>query len=130
MTASVAVAHSRPTSRRNPLGRYSPKNFGPPSRWRFRRDRRSSYLARIVGELTDYHAATIESLIALEWAALCAEAEGDIQAMREAPEHRRLFQRLLSDFERSAREVVKPRAPTLAEVLAEATAARQRGAAA
>jgi hypothetical protein len=118
MSTSLAPASSRPTSRRNPLGRYSPKTFGTTSRWRFRRDRRTSYLARIAGELSDYQAATIESLISLEWAALQAEAEGDLQDMREAREHRRLFQRLLADFERDARAPPATRPPSLAEHLA------------
>jgi hypothetical protein len=45
--------------------------------------------------------ATIETLVSLEWAAIVAEAEGGLVGFREAREHRRLFQRLLGDFERS-----------------------------
>jgi hypothetical protein len=45
---------------------------------------------------------TIGSLVSLEWSALAAEARiGDMVAARDAREHRRLFQRLLADFERS-----------------------------
>jgi hypothetical protein len=61
--------------------------------------------------------ATIESLVSLEWAAIVAEAEGGLLGFREAREHRRLFQRLLSDFERSLSSAQAPPAagPTAAD---------------
>jgi hypothetical protein len=60
-------------------------------------------------------AATIESLVSLEWAAIVAEAEGGLVGFREAREHRRLFQRLLSDFERSL-AVPAEKPPSLADL--------------
>ena len=59
------------------------------------------YLARIAGAPSEWQAATIDSLVATEWSALVAEADGSLPALRDAREHRRLFQRLLADFERS-----------------------------
>lgn len=68
--------------------------------------RHRSYCACIGGQPSLWQSATICSLIALEWSALCAESRmGDIDAMREAREHRRLFQQLLTDFERSVAAV-------------------------
>jgi hypothetical protein len=64
---------------------------------------------------TDEQAALAQSLAALEWAALAAEAEGGLRGFREAREHRRLFQRLFVDFERS---LSKRTGPSLAEYLA------------
>jgi hypothetical protein len=109
MTASLAPAHSRAPTRRNPLGRYSPKSLSKASRWRFVRDRRSGYLARLPGAPTDQQSATIESLISLEWAAIVAEAEGGLVGLRESREHRRLFQKLLSDLEQSLAPPPEPR---------------------
>jgi len=48
-----SLAQSRALSRRNPLGRYSPKRINPDSRWRFIRDRRAALLQRIGGGAPD-----------------------------------------------------------------------------
>jgi hypothetical protein len=97
------------TTRRNPLGTYTPTSFSQPSRWRFGRHRRAAYLARIVGKPSAWQAATIASLVALEWNCLVCEAKHtDLQAAREGREHRRLYQRLLADFERSIATAAKP----------------------
>ena len=106
-------------------GRYVPRHFNELTRQRFLRDRRRRYLSRIPDDKpTDSQAALIQSLASLEWAALASEHEGGVQGLREAREHRRLFQRLLVDFERLAVAAPKPRGPTLAEVLAADTRRR------
>jgi hypothetical protein len=106
-----------------------PRAFTPRCRDRFQRDRRRGYLARVLAEPTPWQCSTIASLVALEWSALEAEARiGDLAAAREAREHRRLFQRLLADFERSLAAPAAPYAGrSLQDVLREA---RERGAAA
>jgi hypothetical protein len=97
---------------RQELGRYVPRQFNPLTRERFLRDRRRRHLARVpTASPSDEQAATIQSLASLEWAALASEADGSLQGLREAREHRRLFQRLLGDFERSL-AVPPPRGPT------------------
>jgi hypothetical protein len=108
----------RNSTTRSELGRYVPRRFNPLTRERFLRDRRRRYLARVPANApTDAQASLIQTLATLEWAALSAEHEGGLQALREAREHRRLLQRLLGDFERSL--VVKPPPPpSLAEVIA------------
>ena len=104
---------------RSELGVYEPRSFNAVTRGRFLRDRRRRWRARIEGELSETQAALILSLASLEWSALSAEAEGGLMALREAREHRRLFQRLLADFERSLPVAPeKPDAPTLAELFA------------
>lgn len=120
MAASRAPARSRTPSRRNPLGRYTPQSLSKPSQYRFVRDRRAGYLARIGGPPSDAQSATIELLISLEWAALVAENEGGLIGFREAREHRRLLLRILADFERS----LTPRKASPAEHLAQRTAGR------
>jgi len=101
MTNPYEVAHyprvpGRPRSR---LTGINPRNFTKTSWWRFSRDRRARYVSRISGELADVQAALVENMISLEWAALQAEAEGGLVGLREGREHRRLFQKLLDDFE-------------------------------
>jgi len=101
MTNPYEVAHyprvpGRPRSR---LTGINPRNFTKTSWWRFSRDRRARYVSRISGELADVQAALVENMISLEWAALQAEAEGGRVGLREGREHRRLFQKLLDDFE-------------------------------
>ena len=96
------AAAARPIStQRRELRWYAPRRFNAVTRERFLRDRRRRYLARLTSSPSDAQAAVILSLARLEWAALAAEAEGGLAALREAREHRRLFQRLLADFERS-----------------------------
>jgi hypothetical protein len=121
----------RPASRRAELGQSMPRAFTARCRDRFQRDRRRGYLARLAdGAPTPWQASTIASLVGLEWSALEAEARiGDMAAGREAREHRRLFQRLLADFERSlAPPAAKP--PTLADLKREVFSARDQTAAA
>jgi hypothetical protein len=101
MTASLALAQSRAPTRRNPLGRYTPKSLSQASRWRFVRDRRSGYLARLSAPPSDAQSATIESLISLEWSAIVAEAAGGLVGLRESREHRRLLLKVLADFEQT-----------------------------
>jgi hypothetical protein len=100
-------------------GRYVPKKFTDLSRQRFLRDRRRRYLSRIPdGKPSDSQAALIQSLASLEFAALEAESRfTDMIAGREAREHRRLFQRLLSDFEKSLTALPAKRALTAADWL-------------
>jgi hypothetical protein len=112
------AANRRPASRRAELGLTMPRAFTARCRDRFQRDRRRAYLARISGDPSQWQSATIASLIALEWAALEAESRiGDLTAAREAREHRRLFQRLLADFERSVRQSNLMRDPTYARLI-------------
>lgn len=92
-------------TRRADLGHYLPRRFGQRSRHRFDVARRRSYLGQIGGTPSPWQAATIDGLIALEWAALVGEADGGIPALRESREHRRLFQRLLADFEKTVQSL-------------------------
>lgn len=124
-TASHTVA--RAASPRDPLARYRPRSFSQPSRWRFVRNRRALYLGRIVGAPSEAQKALIDTAVELEWGALIAEAEGGITAFREGRELRRLFLRVVGDFERSL--VVPPvKAPSLAEITAQIVADRERAA--
>jgi hypothetical protein len=59
------------------------------------------YVGRIDGAPSDLQGTLIESLISFEWSALQGEAQGGLIGLREAREHRRLFQKLLADFEKS-----------------------------
>ena len=111
MTNSREVAHyprvpGRPRSR---LTGINPRHFSKPAWYRFSRDRRARYVSRISGELTDVQAALVENMIWLEWAALQVEVEGGLVGLREGREHRRLFQRLLADFEATLRPPPPPR---------------------
>jgi hypothetical protein len=100
------------------LGRFTPRRFTPSARWRFGRARRAEYLGRLAGEPTPWQAATIDGLMRLEWEALAAEAEGGLTAYREGRELRRMFQRLLADFERSIPPPAAERPLSAAEALA------------
>ena len=108
----------RPRSR---LTGINPRNFSKTSWWRFARDRRARYVSRIAGALTDVQAALVENMIMLEWSALSAENEGGLAGLREGREHRRLYQKLLDDFERSLmpapRMVERRRAPRLVDIV-------------
>jgi hypothetical protein len=77
----------------------------------------ASFAASPAGRPTE-QSALAQTVARLEWAALAAEAEGGLKALREAREHRRLLQKLLVDFERTVRAVAAPSAPSLAEYLA------------
>jgi hypothetical protein len=74
------------------------------------------YLRRIPRPPTDWQATMIETLITLEWSALLDEATDTQQSRREAREHRRLFMRLLADFERSLRDTAAPAPPSLTDL--------------
>jgi hypothetical protein len=100
MTEPTAAARIL-TQGRELGGRSTPRVFSKPAWYRFSRDRRRRYVARIVGVPTDAQAALIQTLIRVEWSALKAEAEGTLLADRHALDARRLFQRVLADFERS-----------------------------
>jgi hypothetical protein len=97
MTDSYTAA--RTGTPRSKLTGINPRNFSRTSWWRFARDRRSRYLERIDGVPSAFQSNLIENCISLEWAALQVEATGGLVALREGREHRRLFQRLLDDFE-------------------------------
>jgi hypothetical protein len=90
------------------LGRSEPRSLSVYAWQRFRNDRRDRYTSRIEGMPTDNQAAMIQTMIQLEWAAYRAEAEGSVRFLHEAREHRRLWMRMMADFERS---LVKPPAP-------------------
>jgi hypothetical protein len=81
-------------------GRTTPRVFSKPAWYRFSRGRRARYVSRIIGTPSDSQAALVQTLIRLEWSALRAEDAGTLMGDREGREHRRLFQRLLDDFER------------------------------
>jgi hypothetical protein len=114
-----APAWRRVTVSRETGGRYLPRNFNQTTRYRFIRDRRRRYLARVPGPPTDEQAVLAYSLACEEYAALEAEAEGGLRALREAREHRRLLARLFVDFERS---LSRRTGPSLAEYLAQKNA--------
>jgi hypothetical protein len=77
---------------------------------------------RIAGAPTDEQAALVQSLASLEWFSLVAESEGGLQGYREAREHRRLFQKLFADFERTLHAAAP--SGSLAEVTERIIAAR------
>ena len=121
------IAATRPyRTRRTDLGHYVPRRFSVRSRHRFEVTRRRAYLARIVAPPSPWQTTTISTLVALEWSALEAESHiGDMYAAREAREHRRLFQRLLADFERSLTPPTAP-VPDPMQALHDHLARRQR----
>jgi hypothetical protein len=111
------------------IGRSTPRSFSTHAWRRFAADRRRRYVSRIIaGPPTDAQAAQIQSMIRVEWSALRAEAEGSLLADRHALDARRLLWRVQADFERTLPKAPQPasRAPSLAEIVAEATA-RRRG---
>lgn len=120
MTPSYIVARAKPS--RNELGRPMPVRFSKTAWWRFARDRRRRYLAEISGPPTNEQAAKIDGLIRQEWFSLKAEAEGTTRGDREPREHRRLFDRFLSDFKRSVSVKPPARPASLAEHLSKIAA--------
>lgn len=111
MTEPLATSRIRTQSRS--LGRSTPRQFSKTAWWRFAADRRRRYVARIIpGTPTDAQAALIQSLIRLEWSALKHEAAGTLASDKVALDARRLFQRLLLDFERSLAPKPLPPAKT------------------
>jgi hypothetical protein len=115
MTQAGAI--ERISTQRRETGRLMPRRFSKPAWYRFSRDRRRRYLARLPGQPSERDAARIDAMVRLEWQALKAEAEGTLQADREAREHRRLLDRLVSDFERSLASSPAAK-PTAREILA------------
>jgi hypothetical protein len=116
-------------SRRSEMGSPMPRRFSKTAWWRFARDRRRRYLAQLSGPPSHGQAAMVETLVRLEWAALKHEADGSLAADRVALDSRRLYQRVLADFERSLPKSPPPaRPPSLAEHLGK-VAARREGAA-
>jgi hypothetical protein len=100
-------------------GRLIPRSFSKQAWHRFDQDRRRLYLDDLGGLPSHSQACRIDALIRLEWLANKYEAQGTLQADREAREHRRLLERLRADWERS---LAKPPAveatPNLTEHLA------------
>jgi hypothetical protein len=144
MTASVSLARPRSVSHRNVLGRYVPKRFSAPSRWRFVRDRQAGYVRRVGGGVpTEHQALIIQQMIDAEWSALICDrraAEADRRAaeatsaraktsaakdardaLSQAVNFRRLLLLLDRDLARATPRPAPPteRSPSLAEVLAE-----------
>jgi hypothetical protein len=124
-------AAARVMTQRREMGRMMPRGFTRTCWWRFSQDRRRRYLALLPGPPSDVQAARIDSLVRLEWSALKAEAEGGLTGLREAREHRRLYEKLLADFEKSLAKPPQPaeRPPSLAGHLGR-VAARREGSAA
>jgi hypothetical protein len=126
MLSSHGTARTRaPRSKLNGL---NPRNFSRTSRWRFGNERRQRYLTQCGPVPTIEQSALIEDLISQEWDALAAEKlteanPGHLVAMREAREHRRFFRSLMRDLERTLviKPLPAPRAPTLAEIVGEAS---------
>jgi hypothetical protein len=93
----------------------NPRTFSRKGKWSFSNERRKRYLAQCGGSPSIVQSTLIENLISLEWSALAAEklAEGNpgnLTALRESREHRRLFQRFLTDFERATMGAPPPKA--------------------
>jgi hypothetical protein len=107
------------------LGRPTPRSFSIHAARRFAAERRVRYAARIAGPPTDTQAALIQSMIAMEWTAIRNEAAGTLASDKVAVNARRLFQRLLGEFERSLKSVPAERPPTLAEHLGKLAARRE-----
>src|SRR5262249_5701001 len=96
------MSSERVSTRNREFGLYMPKSTSRQSWHRFDQDRRRGYLARIDGKPSPRQIALLDNMVRLEWAALVAEkTDGSLRALREAREHRRLFQRLFDDFERT-----------------------------
>src|SRR5689334_12829171 len=78
-----------------------PRQFNALARSRLLKARREEYLAKVRGVPTEAQIAMVESLARLEWAALAAEHDRTLAALREAREHRRLLLKVMADFELS-----------------------------
>jgi hypothetical protein len=98
---------------------YIPRQFNALTRGRFLKACRLHHLARVDGQPTEMQVELAHSAAVLQWAAMQAERDGSLQALREAREHRRLLLRVLADFERSIAQPTPASRPlTLAEHLA------------
>jgi hypothetical protein len=74
LATSRTTAHHRGTSRRNPLGRYTPKRVNEHSRWRFFRARRAEAIQRVSGSApNERQALAIEMLVKSQWHLFVAE---------------------------------------------------------
>jgi hypothetical protein len=112
--------------RKNPWNNpgYSPRQFNALARRRFLKARRLHHLARVQGEPTEAQTAMASSMATCEWAALHGEHEGTLRSLREAREHRRLWLKVMADFDRSLRpkeasasQPKERRAPRLSEIV-------------
>jgi hypothetical protein len=115
MSEQRAVA--RRMTRRRETGRLMPRVFSRPAWYRFSRDRRRQYLAQLAARPSNEQAARIDTLVRLEWSALRAESQNTLVGDREGREHRRLFDRLLADFERSLPKPAPKQSPSLADII-------------
>jgi hypothetical protein len=77
LSSSRSTAHDRGTSRRSPLGRYTPKRVNDHSRWRFFRARRAELIQRIAGSPNERQALGIEMLVKSQWVLFVAERDAD-----------------------------------------------------
>jgi hypothetical protein len=110
----------------------TPRRFTALVKSRFLPGRERLYRERIDGEPTDRQVALIQTLARLEWSALKAEwyasrTEGvaSLSSDRESREHRRLYDRLLDEFETTlAPPPKKRRGPSLHDIVTETIAAR------
>ena len=75
LASSRSTAHDRGTSRRNPLGRYTPKRVNEHSRWRFFRARRTELIDRIQSIPDARQQLAIEMLVKAQWISFVAECD-------------------------------------------------------
>jgi len=74
VTSSRTTTFVEASSRRNPLGRYTPKRVNQHSRWRFLRSRRAELIQRIGGgRPNERQALAIDMLAKAEWSVVVAE---------------------------------------------------------
>ena len=78
IASSRSLAHDHGTSRRNPLGRYTPKRINDHSRWRFFRARREELVQRIGGSPNERQALAIEMLVKSQWVLFVAERDAAV----------------------------------------------------
>jgi len=113
------VARQRVTLRQE-TGTYVPRQYSTTARYRFLRDRRRHHLSRVPAAPSPSQTALALSLARLEWGALKAESMDTLQGDREGREFRRLFQRLLGEFEETLpKPVSEPPPKPVAAVLAD-----------
>jgi len=131
LSSSRSTAHDRGTTRRNPLGRYTPKRVNDHSRWRFFRARRAELLQRIAGSPNDERQMlAIEMLIKSQWVLFVAErdaaeasnARARAEALRIANDARKqvlLWHRELTAATPRPTPAAGPQPPSLSDVLAD-----------
>jgi hypothetical protein len=81
LATSRSTAHDG-SSRRNPLGRYTPKRVNDHSRWRFFRARREELIQRIGAEPNERQRLAVEMLVKAQW--VCFVAERDAAEAQDA----------------------------------------------